>query len=412
MPNFFETGNFPLKLNDEGLRKGRSAKDGYARGWGLEYGGMREEVLADPVYKEALSLASGRTIQAEACRMNLFLLARYFLPRMLEQSGSSSGSIFEFGSYRGGSAIFLAAVCRGLGLNVRVYGLDTFDGMPPTDKNVDAHDAGDFSGVDLAELRAYIAECGLADRLEFVKGTFDETAPAQLAGAAPLLLAHIDCDVRTSVAYAWEAVQPWIIPGGYVVFDDANSSGCLGATEVVEDLAIRRDGLNCEQIWPHFVFRIWPQAERAKTEIDKIPEHALLGYRLRIQRLEGELALSSQNSVRAQQRHDQCLADLGETRSRLQQTLFRLEELEAAHLGLDRVHAHLQKSHDQCLADLDETRERREQTLLRLKAVEAAQAELNRAHGLLKRQVSMARTSRWLRLGRLFRIGPSFDIPE
>ena len=64
------------------------------------------------------------------------------------------------------------------------------------------------------------------------------------------------------------------------------------------------------------------------------------------------------------------------------------------------------------LVDLDDARERREQTLLRLKAVEVAQAELNRAHGLLKRQVSMARTSRWLRLGRLFRIGPSFDIPE
>ena len=45
--------------------------------------------------------------------------------------------------------------------------------------------------------------------------------------------------------------------GGYVVFDDATVSSCIGATEAVEDLLIRRDGLNSEQIYPHFVFRIF-----------------------------------------------------------------------------------------------------------------------------------------------------------
>ena len=35
-----------------------------------------------------------------------------------------------------------------------------------------------------------------------------------------------------------------MVNGGYVVFDDAAVSSCLGATEAVEDLVIRRDGLN------------------------------------------------------------------------------------------------------------------------------------------------------------------------
>jgi hypothetical protein len=30
---------------------------------------------------------------------------------------------------------------------------------------------------------------------------------------------------------------------------------CLGAIEAVEDLLIRRDSLNAEQVWPHLVFR-------------------------------------------------------------------------------------------------------------------------------------------------------------
>jgi hypothetical protein len=46
-----------------------------------------------------------------------------------------------------------------------------------------------------------------------------------------------------------------MVPGGYLVFDDATVSSCLGATEAVEQILIRRDGLSSEQIFPHFVFR-------------------------------------------------------------------------------------------------------------------------------------------------------------
>ncbi len=412
MPNYFETGDYPLDLKHDGLRKGRSARDGYARGWGLEYGGMREEVLADSVYVDAMSLAHGRTIQAEPCRMNLFLLAKYFLPRVLEQSGTASGSIFEFGSYRGGSAIFLAAVCRRLGLPVRVYGLDTFEGMPPTDKAVDAHNAGDFSGVDLAELRAYVESSGLSDWLEFVQGTFEETAPAQLGGAAPLLLAHIDCDIRPAVAYSYEAIRPWMVPGGYVVFDDAHSSSCLGATEVVEDLVIRRDGLNCEQIWPHFVFRLWPHGESVESGSNQTSELAELEYRFRIQRLEGERAFASLTADRVQHKHDQNLLELGATRSRLEQVLLQLASLEAAHSELDLAHSKLQATRDGCLSDLQQTRARLEQTQLGLTDIEAAHRRLSEAHEHLEQQVSMARSSRWLGLGRLLGVGPEFKLAK
>lgn len=42
---------------------------------------------------------------------------------------------------------------------------------------------------------------------------------------------------------------------GYLVFDDATVSSYICATKVVEEVLFRRDGLNSEQIWPHFVFR-------------------------------------------------------------------------------------------------------------------------------------------------------------
>ena len=42
--------------------------------------------------------------------------------------------------------------------------------------------------------------------------------------------------------------------GGYVAYDDADVSSCIGATQAVEELIIERR-IHCEQIWPHFVFR-------------------------------------------------------------------------------------------------------------------------------------------------------------
>ena len=249
--DFSPLGNVP-ELPDR-IQKGRNVRDGYARGWGLQFGGWGEKLQLDPIYRDALKLATGRTIQAEHCRMNLFLIIRHYLKRL------PPGDIIEFGSYRGGSAIFMASVARTIGLKSRVWALDTYDGMPETDVKVDLHRRGNFSDVDYDELVAYAAKLGL-ENLTFVKGRFEETARMVLSRARGVALAHIDCDIRSAVEFAYEAVRTNMVDGGYIAFDDAHFSSCLGATEVVEDLVIRRDGKNCEQIYPHFVFRQWNRA--------------------------------------------------------------------------------------------------------------------------------------------------------
>ncbi len=232
----------------EGLQRGRSVRDGYARGWGLQFGELPARIAADPLYREAVALAGGRTVQSEANRMNIYLLLRLFLERL------PAGNIVEYGSWRGGSAIFMAKVCQGVLPGVQVYALDTFAGMPTTDSRIDAHRGGDFSGVELDELRAYSKSVGLTN-LHFRQGLFQDTVPGLLPSAGPLRLVHIDCDIRSAVAYAYEASLPQMVEGGYIVFDDSLFSSCLGATEVVEELVIRRDALHSEQVYPHHVFR-------------------------------------------------------------------------------------------------------------------------------------------------------------
>jgi hypothetical protein len=148
----------------------------------------------------------------------------------------------------------MAYVVKKLYPGMIVFACDTFEGMPKTDKFVDAHTAGDFSDVDLDSLQAHVRDLNL-DNLILVKGFFENTNDDVMARARRVRLAHIDCDIASAVKCSYEGVKPYMVDGGYIVFDDATGSSCIGATEVVEDLLIRRDGLNSEQIWPHFVFR-------------------------------------------------------------------------------------------------------------------------------------------------------------
>ncbi len=233
---------------DDGLRRGRSVKDGYTRGWGLQFGRLRDDARGDPLYERAVKLTRGRSVVSEDNRLNLFLLCRFYLGRL------APGHIVEFGAYRGGNALFLAAVAAELFPGIKVYALDTYTGIPEANGAIDAHSAGDFGDVDLDELAAVANRYSLHN-IEFVKGRFQDTAEPLLERIGPVALAHIDSDTFSSVSYAYDAVRHAMVPGGYLVFDDATVSSCLGATEAVETLLIQRDGLNSEQIWPHYVFR-------------------------------------------------------------------------------------------------------------------------------------------------------------
>ncbi len=139
----------------------------------------------------------------------------------------------------------------------RVFGFDTFQGMPPTDRGIDLHKEGDFHDVDLPELRKFVTQSGL-DNLTFVQGNFQQTFPQVKALLGSLALVHIDCDIYSAVAYSYNAAKQLLVPGGYVVLDDPLVSTCLGAFEAVEDHIIRGDKLSAEQTVPHLVFRYPP----------------------------------------------------------------------------------------------------------------------------------------------------------
>ncbi len=71
-----------LRGMSKGVRRGRNVYEGYQRGWGLQFGSLKEKVLEDELYKEAFAVARDRTIMSEENRMNIFLLLRFFLDKI------------------------------------------------------------------------------------------------------------------------------------------------------------------------------------------------------------------------------------------------------------------------------------------------------------------------------------------
>lgn len=241
LPNVFVSSGWQL---------GREPSGGYQRGWGMEFGDLTAQVEADSLFQAAIAASEGLSILDRHRRTNLFLLTRFFLSRLKSQN------IVEFGSYRGGSALFLSFLLKELHPGARIYSLDTFEGMPATDKSIDAHSAGDFKDADIDNFRRARDRWGL-DNLEIIPGLFEDTFPKLAAGGIEIGLAHIDCDIYSAVKYSIAACWPHMVAGGYVILDDATTSSCLGATQAVEELIMERK-VFCEQIFPHFVFRANP----------------------------------------------------------------------------------------------------------------------------------------------------------
>jgi hypothetical protein len=238
---------FDERLDGE-WRNGRNVREGYERGWGLQFGKLREEILAEPLFHEARQAAGDRSVMSDGNCLNMYLLlTRYLQPY-------AHGDILEFGSYRCGNAIFMAYIVNKLYPGMNVYALDTFGGMPPTDREIDLHSAGDFGDANFEEIKGFVESRNLPN-LHLVRGLFEDTTPTLLEKCRKIALLHVDADIKSACAYAYDITKQHMLPGGYIVFDDALFSSCLGATEVVEDLVIKRDGLNSEQVYPQFVFR-------------------------------------------------------------------------------------------------------------------------------------------------------------
>lgn len=149
--------------------------------------------------------------------LNLYRMARYL------NRSALPGAIVECGVWNGGSAAMMTAACRDTGFARDLWLFDSFEGLPrPTQNDNQTERTHYFEGWNkgsIENVERIFRKLDLPlDKVNFVKGWFDQTLPN--ATVPQIALLHIDADWYDSVSTVLNQLYDRITPGGYVVLDD------------------------------------------------------------------------------------------------------------------------------------------------------------------------------------------------
>ena len=140
------------------------------------------------------------------------------------------GDVIEFGAYQGAISFFLALCIRDLGLDKKVWMLDSFAGLPEPNPSIDgAFKAGTMASSLEAVTKAR-SQLGLDKLVEIRAGWFNESV-TRIGKNIRYCLAHLDADLYQSTRTALDYVFPRLSDGGALVFDDCL---CFDATGVIK----------------------------------------------------------------------------------------------------------------------------------------------------------------------------------
>ena len=156
-----------------------------------------------------------------------------------------AGDFLEAGVCKGGATIFMRALQVAHGeAHRRTWVVDSFRGLPPSDKEADRS-----YGLDLdearepwlacseARVRDHFARYDLLDRqVEFVAGWVAESLPKAPIG--PLAMLRLDLDLYSSTQECLDLLYDKVSPGGYVIVDDYVWLDCC--RDAVDDFRARR----------------------------------------------------------------------------------------------------------------------------------------------------------------------------
>jgi O-methyltransferase len=147
------------------------------------------------------------------------------------------GDLIETGVWRGGACIFMRAILKAHGDQVRrVFLADSFAGLPepdaaeyPADKG-DEHHFHEFLAVSKEEVEDNFRKYGLLDdHVVFLKGWFKDTLPS--APFERLSVMRLDGDMYESTMDALNSLYHKLSVGGFCIIDDYALAGCRAAVD-------------------------------------------------------------------------------------------------------------------------------------------------------------------------------------
>lgn len=204
--------------------------------------------------------AGVQVIPARSRRVNLdkvwFARLLHF-NKLVEEISDVIGDVVECGVADGSSLATLTSLLHAHGQARRVWGFDSWTGLP-SPSSADAGGAsiaasGMFSQASTAKVRDELLAYGLTDdeigqTVRLVPGLFSETLP-RYSGQVALL--HVDVDLYQSYLDCLTNLWPRIVTGGIVAFDEYDEPDIWpGARRAVDEFletrpedagALRRD---------------------------------------------------------------------------------------------------------------------------------------------------------------------------
>ena len=169
----------------------------------------------------------------------------YVLWQAIRNLTSVPGEAAEIGSYRGGSAHFIAGAFKALtGSEVPLHVFDTFEGHPAAaiTEPDNFHEPGQFGDTSFEAVREYLSPFA---RIVFHRGDVLESLPG--LPDAEFRLVHIDTDLYLPTKACLEYFEPRLSPGGVIVLDDYASKKCQGVRAAVVEYLGGMDG--AFQVW-------------------------------------------------------------------------------------------------------------------------------------------------------------------
>lgn len=194
--------------------------------------------FSDPMFQQVADTVLGqrRTLLGQD---RLFVLWQCI--RNVLQTGLPAA---EVGTYRGGSAFFIASAFVALsGHEVPLHVFDTFEGHPATKVSEfdPFHKPGMFSDTSLEDVMEYLS---IFTQLYIHKGEFSE-AIRELSELSYSLV-HLDVDLYVTTLDCLRYFGSRVVPGGVLVIDDFEAKKCPG---VVKAVAAYLEEANLFQTW-------------------------------------------------------------------------------------------------------------------------------------------------------------------
>lgn len=146
--------------------------------------------------------------------------------QLLAVPEDTPGCVVECGCFKGGSTANLSLAAALTGRELHVF--DSFEGLPAPEGSDSAHriprfaevhtyEGGMYAGTE-SEVRANVERHGQIGVCHLHKGWFEQTLPDF---EAPLVLAFLDVDLRSSLETCVRALWPQLVPGGRIFVHEA-----------------------------------------------------------------------------------------------------------------------------------------------------------------------------------------------